>query len=78
MNYPVPKNADKCPDLKFKQEGKHEAFDAPVGTKCKDIFLQARTEQPEKLYSIKVYSLDFGAFGLLRNFANYSNGGDDP
>ncbi|MFZ1306302.1 MAG: hypothetical protein WAR80_10695, partial [Ferruginibacter sp.] len=78
MNYPIPKNADKCPDLKFKQEGKHEAFDAAPGTKCKNIFLQARTERPEKVYTIKVYSLDFGAFGLLRSFANLSNGGENP
>ena len=77
MNSPVPKDADVCRDLKLKNELKHEAFDDKKGSgKCdkKEMFLQARTQQPEKEYSIKIYSMDFGSYGFLRSFANINKG----
>ncbi|MGH2552099.1 MAG: hypothetical protein ACRDEB_00190, partial [Chitinophagaceae bacterium] len=62
-----------CRDLKLKNEAMHEAFDETKGTgKCdkKEMYQQARTQKPEKEYSIKIYSLDFGSYGFLRSFAN--------
>ncbi len=73
LNAPVPKDADDCRDLKLKNESKHEAFDDTKGAgKCdkKEMYQQARTQQPEKEYNIKIYSLDFGSYGFLRSFAN--------
>ncbi|MBI5857445.1 MAG: hypothetical protein HZB42_07320 [Sphingobacteriales bacterium] len=74
LNTPVPKDADQCRDLQLKQEAGHEAWDdtKASNTKCdtKGLYQQARTEQPEKEYSIKIYSRDFGSYGFLRSFAN--------
>ncbi len=74
LNTPVPKEADQCRDLRFKNEEGHEAWDdiKASGTKCdtKELFQQARTKGPEKEYSIIVHSRDFGAYGFLRSFGN--------
>lgn len=73
LNNPVPKEADQCRDLQLKNEKDHEAFDDAKGTgKCdkKELYQQSRTKRPEKEYTITVYSRDFGAYGLLRSFAN--------
>ena len=73
LNNPVPKDADQCRDLQLKNEAGHEAFDDAKGAgKCttKEIYQQARTKRPEKVYSITVHSKDFGAYGFLRSFAN--------
>jgi hypothetical protein len=80
MNDPVPNDADECRDLKLKKEENHEAFDdKKAAGKCtqKEMFLQARTQKPEKEYSLKVYSMDFGSYGFLRSFANVNKGGKD-
>jgi hypothetical protein len=80
MNDPVPKEADECRDLKLNNEDQHEAFDdKKAAGKCtqKEMFLQARTQKPEKEYSLKVYSQDFGSYGLFRSFANVNKGGKD-
>ncbi len=73
LNSPEPKYADDCRDLKINNESGQEAFDETKGAgKCdrKDMYQQARTNRPEKEYSIKIYSLDFGSYGFLRSFAN--------
>lgn len=73
LNAPIQKEAELCRDFKLTQESGHEAFDERNGTgKCslKDLFQQARTKRPEKVYRIKVSSLDFGSYGFLRSFAN--------
>ncbi len=74
LNNPVPKDADQCRDLQLKNEAGHEAWDdtKASGTKCdtKDLFQQARTKRPEKIYTITIHSRDFGAYGFLRSFAN--------
>ncbi|MFI5133714.1 MAG: hypothetical protein ACHQEB_05230 [Chitinophagales bacterium] len=80
LNSPVPKDAYDCRDLKLKNEDKHEAFDdKKAAGKCdqKEMYLQARTQRPEKEYTLKVYSLDFGSYGFLRSFANVNKGGRD-
>ncbi|MBL0273480.1 MAG: hypothetical protein IPQ06_10510 [Chitinophagaceae bacterium] len=73
LNTPVPKEADQCRDLQLKNEAGQEAFDDTKGAgKCttKELFQQARTKRPEQVYTITVYSKDYGAYGFLRSFAN--------
>ena len=73
LNAPVSKDADQCRDLQMINESGNEAFDDTKGAgKCtaKDIYQQARTKHPEKIYTITVHSRDFGAYGFLRSFAN--------
>ncbi len=74
LNTPIPKEADQCRDLQLKNENGHEAWDdaKASSTKCdtKELYQQARTQRPEKEYSITVHSRDFGAYGFLRSFAN--------
>jgi|CXWL01.1.fsa_nt_gi hypothetical protein len=74
LNSPVPKDADQCRDLQLKNESGHEAWDdaKASGAKCdtKELYQQARTKRPEKIYTITVHSRDFGAYGFLRSFAN--------
>ncbi len=73
LNDPVPKDANDCRDLLLKQEEGHEAFDDPKATgKCtvKEMFIQARTNLPEREYRIRVHSRDFGSYGFLRSFGN--------
>ena len=74
LNTPIPKEADQCRDLQLKKENGHEAWDdaKASGTKCdtKEFYQQARTQRPEKEYSITVHSWDFGSYGFLRSFAN--------
>lgn len=74
LNAPLPKDADDCRDLTLKNEKKQEAWDdaKASGTKCdtKGLFQQARTQRPEKEYTITIYSRDFGSYGFLRSFAN--------
>jgi hypothetical protein len=79
MNAPVPDEADRCPDLQLKYEDQHEAFADKTDSKCKTakLYQQARTSPPVRQYTIKIYSRDFGSYGLFRSFANISKGGND-
>jgi len=73
LNAPVPKEADQCRDLQLMNEAGHEAFDDVKGSgKCtlKEIYQQARTKAPERNYTFRVFSRDFGSYGFLRSFAN--------
>jgi len=78
MNYPPPDKADVCLDLQLKPADNLEVFAAPdpVKGKCSlnDQFMQARTGKPVKEFTIKAYSLDYGAWGFMRSFANINYG----
>ncbi|MBK7435044.1 MAG: hypothetical protein IPI66_14970 [Chitinophagaceae bacterium] len=78
MNDPVLDKADECFDLQLEPGDNLEAFSpADQGKeKCSrtDLFLQGRTVKPVKEHTLKVRSLDFGAYGFLRSFANINYG----
>lgn len=78
MNYSLPGKNDFCFDLQLKkQEGlefnKPVDLDASICT-LKDQYMQANTERPVKEFGMTIYSLDYGAYGFFRSFANKNNG----
>ena len=82
MNYPSLKEANECKDLVLKNEEgeKIEAFNektVPPQKNCslKDQFQKARTMEAVQAYSIRLYPLDFGAYGFMRSFANTNKDG---
>lgn len=78
MNEPVPDKADECFDLQLQPGNNLEVFAAPEQAieKCTltDQYMQARTTRPVKEYDLEIRSMDFGAYGFLRSFANINYG----
>ena len=80
MNYSLPGTNDDCFDLQLKKQNGLE-FESPVVlnvSKCmlKDQYMQANTERPVKEFTVTIYSLDYGAYGYFRSFANLNKGMD--
>ena len=76
MNYPEKEKANQCRDLQFNNEAGHEVYDAGKIDKAKctftDQWLKARTEKPEKEYTVNVHSLDYGSYGFILSKAQLS------
>jgi len=74
MNYPEPAKADQCFDLQFEKDPGLEVYAPSVRDvnlcKRKDQYMKARTEKTAREFIIQVHSLDYGAFGWIRSFAN--------
>jgi hypothetical protein len=82
-NAPSEDDAETCFDYRMKEEDgdNHEVFnerrksdkDWPSSSECDardDYMLEARTKEPEKVYTIKVHSEDYGGFSTLVSHGN--------
>lgn len=78
MNYSLPKNNDYCLDLQLRKQSDLEFYDSIVlsANECtlKDQYTKARSEKPVKDFEMTIYSLDYGAYGFFRSFANINKG----
>ena len=78
MNASAAGKNDFCFDLQLKKQSGIEVYglrDAVAGIcELKDQYMQARTERPVKEFTTTIYSLDYGAYGYFRSFANVNYG----
>ncbi len=75
LNAPIKTEAENCPDLILKNEEKSETegFNPAKASKCdnnKDLYQSARSKKNVRECKIKVFSLDFGAYGDAASYAN--------
>lgn len=82
MNDPTPDKAHTCRDLLLQEGAATEVFERPGDPGpflCEGnrYYLHARSQKPARAQTITVYSEDFGAYGMLRSFANINGGGRD-
>ena len=72
LNAPPREKANRCPDLKIKNEDTQEVWaeSKPEGCNDGEYYTKARTQKPLLKYKIKIHAEDYGARGFLRSMAH--------